>query len=57
VRPGFREPRVTGEDAFAGEAFVEQAAKGVDIRAAVDRQAFELLGREVGRRADRALLA
>ena len=56
VRPGLRESRATGEDPFAGEALVEHAAERVDVRAAVDRQAFELLGREVGRRADRALL-
>jgi hypothetical protein len=55
VRPGFREPRVTWEDPFTGEAFVEHTAERVDVGATVECQTFELLGCDVSGRADRAL--
>ena len=52
VCPGDREPGGAREDGLAGQALVEHAAERVDVRAAVDRRAVELLGREVGGRAD-----
>ena len=57
VRPGHRQPRAAGERGLAGQTLVEETAERVDIRAAVDRPAFDLLGGEVGGRAHGAALA
>ena len=42
------------ERRLAGQALVQQAAERVHVRAAVDRLAFDLLGGDVRRRAERA---
>ena len=57
MRPGHCQPRAAGERGLAGQTLVEETAERVDIRAAVDRPAFDLLGGEVGGRAHGAALA
>ena len=54
VRPGHRQARVVPERRLSREALVQQAGQRVQVRAAVDRLAFQLLGCEVGGRAERA---
>ena len=57
MRPGHRQPRAAGERGLPGQTLVKEAAERVDIGAAVERPAFDLFRRNVGRRADRAPLA
>ena len=52
VRPGQREPRAARKRRFARQALEEKTAERVDVRAAVDRAAFDLLGSEIRGRAD-----
>ena len=47
-----RRRRRAGERPLAGQELVEDDAGGEEIRAAVDRQAQDLLGRHVARRAE-----
>jgi hypothetical protein len=56
VREDDRQLGVAGEGTFAGEALVEDTAEGVHVRAAVDRSAFDLLGRHVVDRPDEAAI-
>jgi hypothetical protein len=54
VRPQLGHVGVLGVGDVAGQHLVEDAAKGVDVGAAVDRMALDLLGRDVVRRANPA---